>query len=237
MSKHKNRNKRMFKRWDHYGNLIEEYDMDTGHENDLRNQDIYNDYRFPEPWTKKHTFDPVPIQDLKINMKDGSKKVMAGKVLYFAYGSNMDVARLAKRIKYKPVRLPVQLKGWDLAFNKKSFINKNIGYANIRKNNNEKVAVCGWIFLLKPEDVAILDQAEGVPFHYKRIIVNVRSSDGREFKAITYVAEYVNETDLNITCEYFAYIANGLESLPKWYQEKVWRKLGITNANISLVRE
>jgi len=107
---------------------------------------------------------------------------------YFAYGSNMNPARLIERgVEFSQMK-PALLKGYKLTFNKicRSY-GEGYGCATIEPSENGKVE--GILFELVNPSLAIknLDGYEGYPYHYDRIIVEVETTEGIQ-KAVTYIA-------------------------------------------------
>ena len=67
---------------------------------------------------------------------------------YFAYGSNMNPARMAVRgMRYRQ-SLRAQLPGWQLAFNKRAHGKEGIAYANIVKAEHSGAEVQGVLYQL-----------------------------------------------------------------------------------------
>lgn len=83
--------------------------------------------------------------------------------LYFAYGSNMSLARIERRLgKVKKISTYV-LVGWRLVFNCGFWST----YANIEKGlDTDKVE--GVLYELTPRQIYLLDQYEGVPNSYEK---------------------------------------------------------------------
>ena len=140
---------------------------------------------------------------------------------YFAYGSNMSVARLFDE-RMRPEGVPAgervggRLDGWQLAFNKRARRHPGTGAGNI-------VPVAGGVVhdtlnLLPAKGFEILDRHEGVAGgHYERRIVPVvRADTGTAVDAITYVALQVGE-GLRPTRAYLAHLLAGRDLLPAHY--------------------
>ena len=94
---------------------------------------------------------------------------------YFAYGSNMNPERFAKRKEIAP-ELPHilaigKLIGYKPRFSRYSEKNKG-GVLDIVKE--EHICVYGIIFGIKKQFLELIDKAEGAPIFYRRIIVYVK---------------------------------------------------------------
>lgn len=123
---------------------------------------------------------------------------------YFAYGSNMDPARMCERVKRVPEARRAHLQDHELCFNKRS-TKDGTGKANIVRRPGR--VVWGVVFSCTEEDMKNLDGAEG---GYRREPVEVHYDDGSACKAIAYVArtECIAE-ELAPTAEYRQHILVG----------------------------
>ncbi|MEW6574370.1 MAG: gamma-glutamylcyclotransferase family protein [Bacillota bacterium] len=145
-------------------------------------------------------------------------------VWYFAYGSNMDAARMRERLKDVggwQERVPAVLTGWRLAFNKVAGQNPHHGFANIVPAAGEKVEGC--LYRLPEAALEALDRYEGVPDHYVRREVTVKRRDtGESLAAVTYVAqsERVRE-GLKPSREYLQHLLAGEECLSQEYFQRL----------------
>jgi len=130
-----------------------------------------------------------------------------GSVWYFAYGSNMDPARLKERCTDKgaPIleRAAGHLPGWRLAFNKRRRQAPREGAANVVEDPTGLVE--GTLNRMPPEGLDLLDVDEGVSLgQYRRHPVRVLRVDlGVPVDAVMYVALP-------------AVVATGLRP-PRWY--------------------
>lgn len=147
---------------------------------------------------------------------------------YFAYGSNMDAARLFEgRLKPEGVawgeRVGGRLDGWRLAFDKlvmRPGEPRGAGAGNIVPAEGE--AAHGTLNALPPEGFDVLDVHEGVAGgHYERRTVPVvRADNGETVEAITYVALKVG-ADLRPTRAYLACLLAARDLLPADYWERL----------------
>jgi hypothetical protein len=144
---------------------------------------------------------------------------------YFAYGANMNPARLAdQRLKERAVqmgpRLGGRLDGWRLVFNKIARSPEGAAAGNIVEASGE--AVHGTLNQMPDAGLAVLDIWEGVAGgHYQRRIVPVvRADTGETVEAVTYIALKVGK-GLKPTREYLGHLLAGKDLLPAEY----WAKL------------
>jgi len=114
------------------------------------------------------------------------QKAPNDKVLYFAYGSNMDRERLEKErgITILGEEIGI-LKGYKLVFNKLAG-REGEGYANIEDSPSD--FVIGVIYTIKEKDIEKLDRYEGVPNHYLRKEILVEDKNKVKKKCFIYIA-------------------------------------------------
>lgn len=144
---------------------------------------------------------------------------------YFAYGSNMDAARLfGERLAREGVargqRIGGRLDGWRLTFDKVARAPVGAGVGNIVPATGE--VVYGTLNALPPEGFEVLDFHEGVASgHYERRTVPViRSDTGETIEAIAYVALKVG-AGLKPTRAYLGFLLAGRDLLPADYWERL----------------
>lgn len=145
-------------------------------------------------------------------------------VWYFAYGSNMDMARLYDA-RLKPRGVPVRervlgrLSGWGLVFNKTWHRFSGGGAANIVPQ--EAGITYGTLNLMPSQGLDILDHYEGVAAgHYERRAVRVGMGEtGEAVDAIAYVG--VKELDANLIPPrfYLNHLLAGRDLLPSDYTQ------------------
>jgi len=112
---------------------------------------------------------------------------MSGKILHFAYGSNMDPNRLDKRIGNVSSTQCAYLSGFRFEFNKLSYRLHTV-YGNIMLDIDS--IVWGVLMEITEQQLDKLDISEGVENgHYRQEKVIVVTDDDVEHEAITYVAE------------------------------------------------
>lgn len=142
---------------------------------------------------------------------------------YFAYGSNMDPARLIdERLTPKGIvlgrRIGGRLDGWRLTFDKIARAPRGAGAGNIVVAPG--AAVHGTLNEIPAAGLEVLDVWEGVASgHYERQTVPVvRADDGQTIQAITYVALKV-DGGLKPTRAYLGHLLAGRDLLPQEYWE------------------
>ena len=142
-------------------------------------------------------------------------------IWYFAYGSNMNVARLLDgRLAQKGVtmgaRIGGRLEGWELSFNKIRVAQKGSGAGNILVAPGK--VVHGTLNAMPDAGLDVLDGWEGVAGgHYeRRTLPVVRADTGETVDAIAYVALLVGE-GLRPTREYLGHLLAGRDLLPSEY--------------------
>jgi gamma-glutamylcyclotransferase len=145
----------------------------------------------------------------------------AGLTWYFAYGSNMNPARLLDgRLAQKGVsmgeRIGGRLDGWQLAFNKIARDPAGAGAGNIVVAPGQ--IVHGTLNALPDAGFDVLDIWEGVAGgHYeRRTLPIIRADTGEAVDAIAYVALKVGD-GLRPTREYLGHLLAGQDLLPATY--------------------
>lgn len=104
---------------------------------------------------------------------------------YFAYGSNMNAARIEARIGTTRRALPGVLRDHGLRFDKASRV-PGISHANVVPAAGERVE--GALFeLLAPEQIECMDPFEGYPHDYDRLRLPIHTGQG-PIEAWVYVA-------------------------------------------------
>lgn len=129
-------------------------------------------------------------------------------VWYFAYGSNLDVEGMKKRVGSWHDLRPAKLKGFKLVFNVYSTSWRG-GVANIEENPES--TVYGAVYLLDEAQLEKLDRYEGVPHLYHRRKVTVET-DKTQVEAYVYVGTNPRQKVVP-SSEYFALVVKGLKKL------------------------
>lgn len=128
---------------------------------------------------------------------------------YFAYGSNMNPARMIRREVKFTRRIKGALSDYALAFDKKAY-GKNYSYANIHKSPGSNTL--GILYRVSKDSLDTLDGYEGVSSgHYYRKALTVNSDQG-PIDALVYIAcpEHV-KSGLRPTEEYLSHLEKGVD--------------------------
>jgi gamma-glutamylcyclotransferase len=104
-------------------------------------------------------------------------------IYYFAYGSNMDINRLYKRIKRCVNGSNAILLNYKLIFNKKTSSN-DYAYANIEFSTGNKVY--GKLYKLTVNEMKLIDKDEGPG--YDRKLFDIIDLNNNHIKAYAYIA-------------------------------------------------
>lgn len=110
---------------------------------------------------------------------------------YFAYGSNMSVDRLKKRVPSSVVKGVGSISGCVLKFNKVS--KDGSGKGNIQHTGNQDDIVPGVVYAFDKAEKPKLDKAEGLGQGYDEKTVTVSTSKGK-IQAVTYYATKTDNT-------------------------------------------
>jgi len=113
-------------------------------------------------------------------------------MLYFAYGSNMSISRLKKRVPSATRIGFCTLQNHDLRFHKKS--KDGSAKCDAFQTGNSKDFVIGSLFKIDPVDKPSLDSAEGLGFGYDEKQVFLFKDSGENVEAVTYYAITIDET-------------------------------------------
>ena len=110
---------------------------------------------------------------------------------YFAYGSNMSIARLRERVpSADPVGRHILIEH-DLRFHKSS--KDGSGKCDAYFTSNSDDIIYGALFLINPAHKPALDRAEELGYGYEEKEVTVVAVDGSSLKVTTYVATNIDE--------------------------------------------
>ncbi len=140
-------------------------------------------------------------------------------VTYFAYGSNLCLPRLAKRVPGVRALGPAFLPGYELRWHKRGV--DRSGKCSIVASASEGAVVHGALFTIPKAEKHLLDRVEGLGNGYGEITVRVESSQGTA-SARTYVASPTHVDDsLRPYAWYRDLVVSGAEShnLPAEYVE------------------
>ena len=110
--------------------------------------------------------------------------------LYLAYGSNMNLAQMARRCPTAVVVGHTMLENWKLIFN---------GVASVERSKGDGVPVVVWD--IQPKDEVALDVYEGWPRLYRKEVRRLRL-DGKLVNAMIYIMNNVRSYSPPIDCYY-----------------------------------
>lgn len=111
---------------------------------------------------------------------------------YFAYGSNMSLARLRGRVSSAERLGCFSLSEHVLRFHKSS--KDGSGKCDAYFTSNTDDAIYGVVFKIDPLEKSALDKAEGLGLGYDEKEVTVVANDGTSLSAITYYATNFDES-------------------------------------------
>ncbi|MGL4315606.1 MAG: gamma-glutamylcyclotransferase family protein [Pseudomonas sp.] len=142
---------------------------------------------------------------------------------YFAYGSNMNPARMQARGLRVEEAMAGQLPGFALCFNKRAHDHPGRAYANIR--HQAGAVVEGVLYRLAAEsEILKMDPFEGTPVYYSRERMPVQTAQG-PVPAWIYVANPAwREDGLAPSRTYLAHLLAGRDYLSADY----WAALAAT---------
>jgi len=151
------------------------------------------------------------------------------KTYYFAYGSNMNEARMKERGVHYSERQLGSVDGYTLAFNKRAGnLAFKAGYANLMPTSTAPGPQYGIVYTLHSRDEFLkLDKFEGTDsFNYFRKVIAVTTPGGQILQAVTYFAGRL-EDELLPTAEYISHLWAGQDLLPPEYVKrlKAWKTL------------
>lgn len=140
---------------------------------------------------------------------------------YFAYGSNMNPARMQSRGLTVTETLPGRLPGYGLCFNKRAMDRApGRAYANIRHQPGGVVE--GVLYrLLGDNEIAKLDPFEGTPFYYSRERLPIVTAQGVQAAWVYIANPAFRQEGLLPGADYLAHLLAGRE----WLSEAYWMAL------------
>jgi gamma-glutamylcyclotransferase (GGCT)/AIG2-like uncharacterized protein YtfP len=145
-------------------------------------------------------------------------------LIYFAYGSNMSVARLTDRTPSAKKIGTASIQGYQLKFHKLGSKDQS-GKCNIFKTDDNNDVVHGVLYEIKREEKQILDQHEGLGYGYEEKIISVFSEDTEgHIEATTYYAAETHIDDTLLPYHWYKnFVVEGAKehSLPDHYIQKL----------------
>lgn len=144
-------------------------------------------------------------------------------MLYFAYGSNINLNQMAVRCPDAKVVEPAVLENYELLFRGN---NRDYGVATIRPK--EGCQVHGLLWKITPECERSLDHYEGYPHLYEKQKIPLTTKSGQQISAMVYVMTRERERMPGMpTRSYYIGILEGFQQngLPVKSLEKAISKL------------
>lgn len=140
---------------------------------------------------------------------------------YFAYGSNMNRARMQQRGMQVVGAHPGVLPNVRLVFNKRAADRDGIAYANIAHAPGDRVE--GVLYeLADPDQIVRMDPFEGAPRRYSRDVFPIDVAENRQQAAWVYVANraLIHE-GLRPAAWYLAHLLEGRAYLSDAYFQRL----------------
>ena len=113
-------------------------------------------------------------------------------IKYFAYGSNMPLARLQQRVPSARLVGTFCIKGYDLRFHMAS--HDGSAKCNAFESDNSDDCVWGVVFDMLISQRPALDKAESLNVGYSAKLVDVHNDQGEKLQALIYCAIPIDET-------------------------------------------
>ena len=136
-------------------------------------------------------------------------------IYYFAYGSNLDSARIKSRCPDNQFKAVAVLRGYRICFPRYSKVNAG-GVASITENPDDEVH--GAVYILSDDDLKSLDGYEGYRSGgdrnaYERVQVDVIIGGDQLLSCVTYIANCDHANFHKPSEEYLSRIVDGLTRL------------------------
>lgn len=137
---------------------------------------------------------------------------------YFAYGSNMNPARMrARGLDFAHHERGV-LEGFALRFNKRAHNKQGVAYANVGREPGERVE--GVLYTLTAE-ISVMDPFEGTPIRYSRELFPI-ATDTAVIWAWVYVANRAYVADaLSVEENYLNHLLSAGDLLSATYRQRL----------------
>lgn len=141
---------------------------------------------------------------------------------YFAYGSNMNPARVAERGLRVTAVCGASLKNRRLVFDKVSRLHPNAAHANVVYAPGERVE--GVLYrLASAEEILKMDPFERAPWNYGRDAVQVQIGDAVLWAWTYFANRAVRREGLSPPADYLAHMLAGRDHLPADYFDRLAR--------------
>ncbi|KAK4199840.1 hypothetical protein QBC40DRAFT_281215 [Triangularia verruculosa] len=156
--------------------------------------------------------------------------------IYFGYGSNLWLDQMSRRCPSTPYLGLGRLKDYHWFINERGYA--NIAHSTTYLDQDETDEVWGLIYSLTPEDEAMLDINEGVPYAYEKEVIpvefwekgtpDVGKGAGRNVDMLVYIDHKRSEGGYKPREEYIVRMNKGIddalkEGVPMEYVERVLR--------------
>jgi gamma-glutamylcyclotransferase (GGCT)/AIG2-like uncharacterized protein YtfP len=153
---------------------------------------------------------------------------------YFAYGSNMNSARMLERVGEFSIIGRGVLSDFRLAFNKKAHGKVGEAYANVMPSPGDSVEGIVYQF----DEIQKLDKHEGYPNHYDRKLMKI-SIGGESTEAWVYFAREDRIAEgLLPSKEYLEHLLQGKEYLSEeYFQSLLYVKINLNQNEDEKIRE
>ncbi|WP_107851442.1 gamma-glutamylcyclotransferase family protein [Oceanimonas marisflavi] len=151
-------------------------------------------------------------------------------MLYFAYGSNLSLARMRARVPSSRVIAVAQLSRYRLMFHKVG--QDGSGKCDIVSTGQPSDLVYGVVYDISPAEKPWLDRVEGLGAGYAEKPVRVITLSGAELAAVCYVATHI-DAGLMPFSWYKAHVLHGAEEhgLPADYLRALGAVAAIEDSN------
>lgn len=137
---------------------------------------------------------------------------------YFAYGSNMNPARMRARGLEFTQYYPGILEGYELCFNKRAHNKHGVAYANVRRAPEQRVE--GVLYTLEAS-ISVMDPFEGTPVRYSRELFPIATGLGVTW-AWVYVANRAFVADaLSVEENYLNHLLSAGDLLSAPYRQRL----------------
>lgn len=141
---------------------------------------------------------------------------------YFAYGSNMNPARVTERGLHFGQVLSASLPGYELTFDKASAQHAGYGHANIRWARDATVEGVLYEFEA-PGEIFKMDPFERAPVNYGREVVQVHTRDGVLWAWTYFANAALRQAGLGPSDDYLAHLLAAREYLSADYYAALLR--------------
>jgi gamma-glutamylcyclotransferase len=151
-------------------------------------------------------------------------------IRYFAYGSNMPLARLQQRVPSAKLEGACYIQGYDLRFHMAS--NDGSAKCNAFESGNTEDCVWGVVFDMLISQRPALDKAESLGVGYSAKLVDVSNNQGEKLEALIYCAIPIDDTFKPYSWYLNHVLMGAIENkLPNNYIDKIKKVESIEDKN------